>query len=311
MFMKIRCRSYSTSKGFILISVLISVTLLLTSATAFSWFARNEIKRAEAISFIARSRSAAEIACLDASKKIAKDKNGYDSRSEPLYAYNGLTKSKIADFDLEVAIEPLDDKIPINGILLPDRVTLRSEYEVAWKRIWEYVGFPWLSAIVLDFIDADSSQKLQGGEREASINRELTDLAELRLINEIDDGVLLGTKDIPGGLSRYLTIYGKEKVNINTASPEVLAIMDERLDIAQARNFVAMRMMYPIKSLDDLKKIPGIPLNVITKLSNVISFESSYFRLKINVSYGDKKERNFRIILKRENDSCSVVRWEE
>jgi type II secretory pathway component PulK len=311
MFMKIRCRSYSTSKGFILISVLISVTLLLTSATAFSWFARNEIKRAEAISFIARSRSAAEIACLDASKKIAKDKNGYDSRSEPLYAYNGLTKSKIADFDLEVAIEPLDDKIPINGILLPDRVTLRSEYEVAWKRIWEYVGFPWLSAIVLDFIDADSSQKLQGGEREASINRELTDLAELRLINEIDDGVLLGTKDIPGGLSRYLTIYGKEKVNINTASPEVLAIMDERLDIAQARNFVAMRVMYPIKSLNDLKKIPGIPLNVITKLSNVISFESSYFRLKINVSYGDKKERNFRIILKRENDSCSVVRWEE
>lgn len=311
MFMKIRCRSYSTSKGFILISVLISVTLLLTSATAFSWFARNEIKRAEAISFIARSRSAAEIACLDASKKIAKDKNGYDSRSEPLYAYNGLTKSKIADFDLEVAIEPLDDKIPINGILLPDRVTLRSEYEVAWKRIWEYVGFPWLSAIVLDFIDADSSQKLQGGEREASINRELTDLAELRLINEIDDGVLLGTKDIPGGLSRYLTIYGKEKVNINTASPEVLAIMDERLDIAQARNFVAMRMMYPIKSLDDLKKIPGIPLNVITKLSNVISFESSYFRLKIKVSAGDKKERNFRIILKRENDSCSVVRWEE
>lgn len=311
MFMKIRCRSYSTSKGFILISVLISVTLLLTSATAFSWFARNEIKRAEAISFIARSRSAAEIACLDASKKIAKDKNGYDSRSEPLYAYNGLTKSKIADFDLEVAIEPLDDKIPINGILLPDRVTLRSEYEVAWKRIWEYVGFPWLSAIVLDFIDADSSQKLQGGEREASINRELTDLAELRLINEIDDGVLWGTKDIPGGLSRYLTIYGKEKVNINTASPEVLAIMDERLDIAQARNFVAMRVMYPIKSLNDLKKIPGIPLNVITKLSNVISFESSYFRLKINVSYGDKKERNFRIILKRENDSCSVVRWEE
>ena len=311
MFMKIRCRSYSTSKGFILISVLISVTLLLTSATAFSWFARNEIKRAEAISFIARSRSAAEIACLDASKKIAKDKNGYDSRSEPLYAYNGLTKSKIADLDLEVAIEPLDDKIPINGILLPDRVTLRSEYEVAWKRIWEYVGFPWLSAIVLDFIDADSSQKLQGGEREASINRELTDLAELKLINEIDDGVLLGTKDIPGGLSRYLTLYGKEKVNINTASPEVLAIMDERLDIAQARNFVAMRMMYPIKSLDDLKKIPGIPLNVITKLSNVISFESSYFRLNIKVSYGDKKERNFRVTLKRENDSCSVVRWEE
>ncbi|MFA7208457.1 MAG: hypothetical protein WC084_07315, partial [Synergistaceae bacterium] len=69
--------------------------------------------------------------------------------------------------------------------------------------------------------------------------------------------------------------------------------------------------MYPIRSLDDMKKIPNIPVEVITKLSNVIAFESSYFRLNINVSYGNDKERNFRIILKRGNESCSVVRWEE
>lgn len=113
------------------------------------------------------------------------------------------------------------------------------------------------------------------------------------------------------GLAGYLTVYGSEKVNINTASPQVIAIMDEKIDIAQARNFAALRMMYPIRSLDDLKKIPNIPVEVITKLSNVIAFESSYFRLNINVSYGDKMERNFRIILKRENNSCSLVRWEE
>ena len=173
------------------------------------------------------------------------------------------------------------------------------------------MGLPWLSAIVLDFIDADSSQKLEGSERSTSINRELSDIAELKLIDEINDGVLWGTKDIPVGLAGYLTVYGKEKVNINTASPQVIAIMDEKIDIAQARNFTALRMMYPIRSLDDLKKIPNIPVEVITKLSNVIAFESSYFRLNIKVSYGDEKERNFRIILERGNDTCSVVRWEE
>jgi len=309
--MKIRCQRSSKNKGFILISVMISVTLLLTAATAFSWYARTEMKRAESVSFIARSRSIAEIACKYASKKIAEDNNGYDSRSEPLYAYNGVLRSEIDGFSVEVAIEPLDDKIPINGILLPDKVTIRSEYSNAWDRIWENVGFPWLSAVVLDFIDSDSSQKLEGSERDTSINRELSNLAELRLINEIDDGVLWGTKNIPVGLAGYLTVYGKEKVNINTASPQVIAIMDEKIDIAQARNFAALRMMYPIRSLDDMKKIPNIPVEVITKLSNVIAFESSYFRLNINVSYGNDKERNFRIILKRGNESCSVVRWEE
>ncbi len=309
--MKIHCRRSSKNKGFILISVMISVTLLLTAATAFSWYARTEMQRAEAVSFIARSRSIAEIACKYASKKIAQDNNGYDSRSEPLYAYNGVLRSEIDGFTLEVKIEPLDDKIPINGILLPDRVTIRFEYTGAWDKIWENVGFPWLAAVVLDFIDSDSSQKLEGSERNTSINRQLSDLTELRLIDEINDGVLWGTKDIPMGLAGYLTVYGSEKVNINTASPQVIAIMDEKIDIAQARNFAALRMMYPIRSLDDLKKIPNIPVEVITKLSNVIAFESSYFRLNINVSYGDKMERNFRIILKRENNSCSLVRWEE
>lgn len=309
--MKIHCRPSSNSKGFILVSVMISVTLLLTAATAFSWYARTEMKRAEAVSFIARSRSIAEIACKYASKKIAEDNNGYDSRSEPLYAYNGVLRSEIDDFIVEIIIEPLDDKIPINGILLPDRVTIRTEYSDAWEKIWENVGFPWLSEVVLDFIDSDSSQKLEGSERETSVNRELSDLAELRLINEIDDGVMWGTKDIPVGLAEYLTVYGKEKVNINTASPQVIAIMDEKIDIAQARNFTALRIMYPIKNLDDMRKIPGIPMEVITKLSNVIAFESSYFRLNINVVHGDEKERNFRIILKRKNDSCSMVRWEE
>ena len=309
--MKIHCRRSSKNKGFILISVMISVTLLLTAATAFSWYARTEMQRAEAVSFIVRSRSIAEIACKYASKKIAQDNNGYDSRSEPLYAYNGVLRSEIDGFTLEVRIEPLDDKIPINGILLPDRVTIRSEYTGAWDKIWENVGFPWLAAVVLDFIDSDSSQKLEGSERNTSINRQLSDLTELRLIDEINDGVLWGTKDIPMGLGGYLTVYGSENVNINTASPQVIAIMDEKIDIAQARNFAALRMMYPIRSLDDLKKIPNIPVEVITKLSNVIAFESSYFRLNINVSYGDKMERNFRIILKRENNSCSLVRWEE
>jgi type II secretory pathway component PulK len=290
---------------------MISVTLLLTAATAFSWYARTEIKRAEALSFTVRSRSIAEIACKYASEKIAEDNNGYDSRSEPLYAYNGVLRSDIDGFVAEVAIEPLDDRIPINGILLPDKVTVRNEYRYAWDKIWENVELPWLSAVVLDFIDSDSSQKLEGSERNTSINRELSDLTELKLINEINDGVLWGTKDIPVGLAGYLTVYGKEKVNINTATPQVIAIMDEKIDIAQAKNFAALRIMYPIRSLDDLKKIPNIPVETITRLSNVIAFESSYFRLNINVSYGQEKERNFRITLKRGNGSCSVVRWEE
>ena len=54
--MKIRCRRSSKNKGFILIPVMISAALLLAAAAAFSWFARTEMKRAEAVSFSIISR---------------------------------------------------------------------------------------------------------------------------------------------------------------------------------------------------------------------------------------------------------------
>ena len=309
--MKTRCLRYSKNKGAILVSVMISTALLLTAATAFSWYARNEILRAEAVDFAARSRSAAETACLYLSKKIAGDRNGFDSRSEPLYAYNSMLRAEIDGLKISIEAEPLDKRIPINGVLLPDGVTLKSEYEGAWSRAWEDVGLPRLSAVVLDFLDTDSNQRLGGREREMNIDRKLTDLTELKLIEEIDEAVLWGTKDQPACISRYFTVYGDEKVNINTAPPEVIAIMDERVDIAQARNFVAARMIFPLRSLDDLKRFPQIEPGVITRLSSAIAFESSYFRVEIGVSDGSKREKKFRIILKREKESCALLRWEE
>ena len=50
------------SSGFILVSVLLSTTLLLTSATAFAWFARTEARRVSTRENILKCRNAAEIA---------------------------------------------------------------------------------------------------------------------------------------------------------------------------------------------------------------------------------------------------------
>jgi type II secretory pathway component PulK len=44
--MKTGSRKSASNRGFILISVILSVTLLLTTATAFAWYAKNELKRA-------------------------------------------------------------------------------------------------------------------------------------------------------------------------------------------------------------------------------------------------------------------------
>ena len=301
----------ANNAGFILISVLLSVTLLLTTATACAWYAKNELNRAAAETFNYQARCAAETACAFAAEKIGADKNGYDSRTENLYLSAAGISLSLGDYNVTIRITPLGDKISARGLFLPDGVTMRTEYTYAWNRIWQYLGKPECAALVLDFMDSDDKQKLGGAERESNINRPVADLSELRTMPEIDDGVLYGTEKVPGGLSMFLSAYGSDKININVAAPEVIAALDNQIDISQARRLAAVRIASPIKSIDDLKKVPGFPAAVVTKLSNIIGFESTCFQTDIKVVNADKKERNYRVILQRSGQSCKILRWEE
>lgn len=299
------------SSGFILVSVLLSTTLLITAATAFAWFARTEARRVGTRENILKFRNAAEIAVGVIGQKIAADANKYDSLTEPLYAPGQLTKIEIGDYDVSVKITPLNDKISVNGLLLPDGVTIRSEYEPAWNAIWEELELPQLAAAVIDFIDKDKNQKLGGAERDGNINRLISDINELKAMPEIDDRVLWGAKDKPGGLAKYFAVPGGQKININVAAPEMIEKLDDGLSLSHAQSISAQRLISPLTSLEDLKRVPGFPAALATKLANVIGFESTHFLLEAGLSDKAGNTRNYRVIVERGGKRCRIVSWEE
>ena len=297
------------SSGFILVSVMIASATLLTAATAFAWFARTEARAEAARERIYRFRNAAQIAVNIMSRRIAEDRNGYDGPTESLYDPYEHVKLEIGDYTAEVQIRPLNDKIPISGILLPDGVTPRSEYETAWENVWEALELPRLAWEVVDFIDADTDQRLGGAERDTNINRMISDLSELRAMPEITDGVLWGTDEIPGGLARYVTVVGGEKINVNVAAPEVLAVLDDALTPSHARSIAAYRLVNPIKDMEGLRNVPGFPASLTTKLANIIGFESTHFLLSVKVSDGAGNVRNYRVVVER--GGTGAYSWEE
>ena len=297
------------SSGFILISVMIASATLLTAATAFAWFARTEARAEAARERIYRFRNAAQIAVNIMSRRIAEDRNGYDGPTESLYDPYEHVKLEIGDYTAEVQVRPLNDKIPISGLLLPDGVTPRSEYETAWENVWEALELPRLAWEVVDFIDADTDQRLGGAERETNINRMISDLSELRAMPEITDGVLWGTEEIPGGLARYVTVIGGEKINVNVAAPEVLAVLDDALTPSHARSIAAYRLVNPIKDMEGLRNVPGFPASLTTKLANIIGFESTHFLLSVKVSDGAGNVRNYRVVVER--GGTGAYSWEE
>lgn len=297
------------SSGFILVSVMIASATLLTAATAFAWFARTEARAEAARERIYRFRNAAQIAVNIMSRRIAEDRNGYDGPTEQLYDPYEHVKLEVGDYTAEVQIRPLNDKIPISGLLLPDGVTPRSEYETAWENVWEALELPRLAWEVVDFIDADTDQRLGGAERETNINRMISDLSELRAMPEITDGVLWGTDEIPGGLARYVTVIGGEKINVNVAAPEVLAVLDDALTPSHARSIAAYRLVNPIKDMEGLRSVPGFPASLTTKLANIIGFESTHFLLSVKVSDGAGNVRNYRVVVER--GGSGAYSWEE
>ena len=297
------------SSGFILVSVMIASATLLTAATAFAWFARTEARAEAARERIYRFRNAAQIAVNIMSRRIAEDRNGYDGPTESLYDPYEHVKLEIGDYTAEVQVRPLNDKIPISGLLLPDGVTPRSEYETAWENVWEALELPRLAWEVVDFIDADTDQRLGGAERETNINRMISDLSELRAMPEITDGVLWGTEEIPGGLARYVTVIGGEKINVNVAAPEVLAVLDDALTPSHARSIAAYRLVNPIKDMEGLRNVPGFPASLTTKLANIIGFESTHFLLSVKVSDGAGNVRNYRVVVER--GGSGAYSWEE
>ena len=297
------------SSGFILVSVMIASATLLTAATAFAWFARTEARAEAARERIYRFRNAAQIAVNIMSRRIAEDRNGYDGPTESLYDPYEHVKLEIGDYTAEVQVRPLNDKIPISGLLLPDGVTPRSEYETAWENVWEALELPRLAWEVVDFIDADTDQRLGGAERDTNINRMISDLSELRAMPEITDGVLWGTDEIPGGLARYVTVIGGEKINVNVAAPEVLAVLDDALTPSHARSIAAYRLVNPIKDMEGLRNVPGFPASLTTKLANIIGFESTHFLLSVKVSDGAGNVRNYRVVVER--GGSGAYSWEE
>lgn len=297
------------SNGFILVSVMAATAMLLAAATAFAWFARTEARAEAARERIYRFRSAAEIAVNIVSRRIAEDVNGYDGPAERLYDPHEHIKLEIGKYIAEVQVRPLNDKIPIRGLLLPDGVTPRSEYETAWENIWKVLEFPRLAREVIDFIDTDTDQRLGGAERDVNINRMISDLSELRAMPEITDGILWGTEDVPGGLARYVTVIGGEKINVNTAAPEVLAVLDDALTLSHARSIAAYRLVNPIRDMEGLRGVPGFPAGLTTKLANVIGFESTHFLLSVRVSDEAGNVRNYRVVVER--GGSAPYSWEE
>jgi type II secretory pathway component PulK len=293
-------------RGFVLVSVLLLGVVFISCAVSFAWFARLQIKNVLREKVSLANRSMTQVLTLSVisgikSNTIVK----YDS---PLLEWFKPFFFPAGDLGMWVVqIVPLDDKIPIRNLFLPDNNTLRNELRKPWEDMWLKLGTHNLVYRVLDFIDKDSKPRMGGAEHESYINRALLDLSELLILEEMTPEILYGSAGTPG-VADYCTLWSGGKINLNVAPVQVMEILPG-LDKSLAEKIADYREREPLKRTADLRNIPGFPARTVTSLMNLADFSSRYFMIKIELLEDTGGGSSFNIVF--DKTAGKVVRWEE
>jgi hypothetical protein len=279
--------------------------VLISCATAFAWFTRLQIKSALREKVSLENRSMARILTRSIILGIrANTALDYDS---PLLPWFKPFFIPVGETMWVVQVVPLNDKIPIRSVFLPDGNTLRNELRGVLENLWEKLEKRDMNVPLLDFIDKDAKPRMGGTERETHINRYPVDMSEFLLLEGMTPELLYGTPE-KSGMADYCTLWSDGKINLNVAPVRVMEILPG-LDRFLAEKIVESREREPLKETADLRDIPGFPPRVVTTLTNLADFRSQYFMIKIEMLEDLGGGTSFNIIF--DKNAGQVVRWEE
>ncbi len=172
---------------------------------------------------------------------------------------------------LTVRIEDENSRFNVNSIIEPNGLT-NDNALASLKKLLEYLNInPNLSLLIADWMDPDSEPRLPDSENVAK-NAPLWSVDELKLIGGMN-------KDIFEKISPYVTVYGNNQVNINTADLPVLVSLGKDMTEELAKRIIDYRKTTPFERADQIMKVSGLNEAVGIKLQHRITVRAGNFRV--------------------------------
>ncbi len=297
-------------KGFVLVSVLMLGVMLISCATAFSWFARMQVRSIGSELQTLTNRTMSHVlanAIISVFSEVS-SRSSYDS---PTQRWFQPFVFNVPDMGIWVVqVVPLDDKIPLRNLFLPDGNTLRREMTDVWRDMWDKLQHRELEQVTLDFMDRNDKPRVGSVEYDYFLNRPPYDISELLILsNDITPDMLNGSGTVLG-LSDYCTVYSDGKINLNVAPLHVMELLPGLDTGGLAERIVRTRMEEPLTGMNDLQRLPGASGRTSTLLMNIAGFKSRYLEIKLErVSEDGEAGSSYRVIFDR--NSKQIVKWEE
>jgi general secretion pathway protein K len=169
---------------------------------------------------------------------------------------------------------------------------------------------------ILDWLDKDDIERMDGAESYyyqgledpyPCGNGSFVTVRQIFLVKGLRDLAIKG--GIEGKkVDDYLTIYSDGKININTASPEVLQSMSDKMDASLAEAIVAHRKTSIFRKPEDLQSVPGMN-EVYSGVSPWVTVKSSAFSVFVESAWSGVTSVA-RGVAAREKDQVKFVYWQ-
>jgi general secretion pathway protein K len=179
-----------------------------------------------------------------------------------------------------------------------------------FRRLLEILGLPdSLAANLVDWLDSDNEPQPQGGAEDAwylaqpapylAANRALADVEELAQVRGFDAGVRARLRPFVAALPRFTAL------NVNTATPEVLAAVVDGLGLEAAQELVTQRgRAYFRSGAEFARQLPPKSGAAAADLTT----GSDFFLAEVRVTIGEAQARG-RVLLLRGPSGWPAVVW--
>jgi general secretion pathway protein K len=300
-------------RGFVLVSVLIVIALLLPVVLAFYSSAQLHLAQAgnfrDSIQAVRFARAGVE----GAIGLLQMDDASYDCDSDSWAM--PFPPLSLGDGILEVKITDEESKLNVNSLVTTDGKTVSAQTDRHLRRLIQRLGGkPEIVDALIDWIDTDSEVKGEAGAEDVyytelgykAKNGPLDSLDELSTIKGFDNELLADL-----GLKNLLTVVTTDgKLNINTAPIDVLYDLHEELREGLVEEIVKHRQEQVYKTPGDVKNAIGITDTLYAKILPLIKVNSSIFTVKSRYTAG-KMVKQVEAVLKRDGATVTVIAWRE
>jgi general secretion pathway protein K len=313
-------RSGKRERGIALLAVLLGIALMTLIVVDFSTAAMlgylsaaNQVNELRA-EYLARSAFAVGLGLLNQDMLI-------DSQTQQ--AYDGLTDVWAAPFPpmnvdggtVSLSIVDAARKLDINQLVNPATGTVNQEFEARLLRLFQILNVdPTIIPAIVDWIDPDNIDSPGGAEMDyymrlvppyAPRNGPMPTIGDLKMIRGINDAVF-------NRLHPYLTVMPEMQVNVNTASPEVLACLEPELTANPdlVKQLVLARMVRPFTKVTDVLNLPGLG-TFGQRLSKVLTTKSNYFTINGMGTFAGSRKLLHAEVRRQGNGTAMLASWQE